>query len=83
MSIKSLALAIAKAFLDFILKPVLRLGWRTYYFSLDHTKPLPKTDNPLLFMPAWQLAQKIRKREVVFSIYLSLSTNIFNLHDVI
>lgn len=52
------------AFLDNILKPLIRLGFKFYYSSIDKLKPLPKCKSDLLLTPAHKLAQKIRKREI-------------------
>lgn len=64
MGLKSILMGITNAFLDYILKPILKFSWRFYYRNLDHLEPLTATRKPLLFMPAWKIAKKIRKREV-------------------
>lgn len=64
MKIKIFLLGLIKFILDYTVKPVLALGWRIYYRNIDRSGPLPKCKNPLLFQPAWLLAQRIRKREV-------------------
>lgn len=64
MKLISIVLKLLIFILDNLLKPIVKLGFRVYYYKLDHLKPLPKCQNPLLYLPAWKLAEKIRKKEV-------------------
>ena len=59
-----LLVKIINFFLTTFFKPIILLVFKIYYRKLDKSKPLPVTSEPLLFIPAHELARKIRRREV-------------------
>ena len=48
------------------LLPIIIFLFKLFNRSTDYRNPLPPVDNPLILMPAHELARRIRKREVCF-----------------
>ena len=64
----SIVIKLFQFFVGSIYKPLVILGFRTYYRKEDKNRPLPKINNELLLIPANKLAEKIRNKEVRLSV---------------
>ena len=61
-----------------ILKGLIAKTFKWLYKSIDVRKPVPSVKSPYLLMPAHQLAQKIRQKEVKLIEYIKSIKYIFS-----
>ena len=51
-------------FLNILVRPVIRFGFRVFNWRADKLKPLPPCKSELLMLSAHKMTEKIRNKEV-------------------
>jgi hypothetical protein len=68
MGLKIKLIELVRFLMGLFVKPLIILAYKLYYWNMNKLKPLPRTYNLLLLLPANKLARKIRNREVIICI---------------